>query len=191
MDVNRPNYLLIRLILKTIIRALFRMKGYRIHGKEYLPAKRQPAILIANHAAFIDSIYIISSVKPRFAICGARPKYFQKRLIRYLFHIANILKVENHDQFLKDCGYLLKNGEIILIYPEMGRFPDGLGPFQTWAAEVALSAGVPVIPLYLYGTTKGQSDSKRLFVGSPITPQGDPESLTQIFRKAIADLNPK
>jgi len=190
MNVNRPHYLFIRFLLKNVLHAVFCIKGYRIYGRENLPVRRKSAILIANHAAFIDSVYLICSLRPRFVICGAKPKYFQKWMIRQLFFIANIMKVENHDQFLKDCGQLLQNNELILIYPEMGRFPEGPGPFKKWAAEVALSNRVPVIPCYLYGTTGGQSGKKCLTVGPAITAEGDPEALTQLFRKSIIDLNP-
>ncbi|NQT26513.1 1-acyl-sn-glycerol-3-phosphate acyltransferase [candidate division KSB1 bacterium] len=180
----------IRAVLKLITRFIFWVKGYRIHSGEHLPKKRQACILIANHAAFVDSIYLIASVRPRFTICGAKPKYFRKWPIRQLFQIANILKVESHEQFLKDCRLLLRSGEVILVYPEMGRNPDAMGPFQTWAAEVALAEKVQVIPCYLYGTTNGQSGKKRLIVGSPIEPQGNAESLTQMFRESILSLKP-
>ena len=189
--VNRPCYLFLRSILKLLVTCYLHLfKGYRVEGKEHLPHGRMPSILIANHAAFIDSVYIICAVKPRFTICGAKPSYFQNVFRRHIFRTANILKVENHEQFLHDCGLLLRSGEVILIYPEMGRNPEGLGEFKTWAAEVALAQHAPVIPCYLYGTTAGQSEKKRLRVGTPIKPQGSPETLTRDFRESILKLKP-
>jgi|GEM_PF-1869583 len=190
--VNRPCYLFLRSCLKLLVTCYLHLfKGYRIEGKVYLPQQRMPSILIANHAAFIDSVYIICAVRPRFTICGAKPKYFQNFFRRHVFRTANILKVESHEQFLHDCGLLLRSGEIILVYPEMGRNPEGLGEFNTWAAEVALVQQVPVIPCYLYGTTAGQSDKKQLRVGTPIKPQGSPETLTRHLRESILRLKPK
>jgi 1-acyl-sn-glycerol-3-phosphate acyltransferase len=190
-QVNRPFYLLIRSLLKLKCQfVFFLLQGFRVRGKEYLPRKRQPLLLIANHAAFIDSVYLICAIRPRFTICGARPKYFKRFFTRHLFRTANILKVENRDQFLADCGMLSAKGEILLIYPEMGRNPEGMGEFKTWAAEVALEHGVDAIPCYLYGTTRGQSGRKRLYVGKAIPPSGTPESLTEIYFNEIKSLKP-
>lgn len=189
--INHPFYLSIRYLLKLAARFILWIKGFRVFNRQNLPGKRTACILIANHAAFLDSVYLIASLQPRFVICGAKPEYFRKWPTRQLFQMANILKVESHSQFLRDCSTLLQSGEMILIYPEMGRNPDGIGSFQTWAAEVALAEYAQVIPCYLYGTTKGQTGKKQLFVGSPLEPQGTLESLTQTFRKAILDLKPE
>lgn len=187
--VNHPIYLFQRMLLKFLIRPwLFIVKGFRIAGKEDLPKRREPFILIANHAAFVDSIYIICALKPRFTICGAKPKYFRKSILRWIFTVANILKVESRQQFLTDCVDLLEKNEPILIYPEMGRNPESMGEFQTWAAEVALASGASVIPCYVYGTTEGQTGRKRLIVGEKLTPAGDAQSLTLQFRNVIERL---
>ena len=121
----------------------------------------------------------------------SKTQVFQNFFRRHVFRTANILKVESHEQFLHDCGLLLRSGKVILVYPEMGRNAEGLGEFKTWAADVALAQQVPVIPCYLYGTTAGQSGKKRLRVGMPIKPQGSPETLTQHFRESILRLKPK
>lgn len=188
--VNHPFYLSLRAIVKMKVKWILLIKGYRIEGNQNLPQTQEPCILIANHAAFIDSIYFICSVRPRFTICGAKPKYFTTFFKRFLFRTANILKVESKNQFIRDCGELLRSGEMILIYPEMGRNPGGLGEFKTWAAEVAIAQKVPVIPCYLYGTTQGQAGPRRLYVGSAITLRGSVRELTEEFRKTIMSLKP-
>jgi len=190
--VNRPFALFLRWKLKWVVSAYLRVcRGFRVVGKADLPMARKPCILVCNHAAFVDSVYVICSVRPRFTICGAKSKYFQKWHTRFLFGIANILKVENKNQFLQDCGRLLDAGEILLVYPEMGRHPDGMGEFRTWTAEAALSRSVPVFPCYLYGTTKGQDGPKRLFVGAPLSPAGTAESFTEVMRDAVLRLKPE
>ena len=186
--VNHPFYLALRGILKFFIRGVLFIKGFRVVGGAHVPRKRKPCILICNHAAFIDSVYLICAVRPRFTICGARPKYFKNPLLRFVFRTANILKVENRDQFLEDCGRLLDGGEILLIYPEMGRNPEGIGIFKTWAAEVSLAQRAPVVPCCLYGTTKGQEGPKRLYAGQEVPPHGSAEELTRTYREAVLGL---
>ena len=189
--VNRPFWLSLRALLKWVLRPLARWgRGFRVVGRERLPIGRRPLILAANHAAFIDSVYLILALRPRFTICGAKPRLFRTALRRSLMALANILKVESHDDYLRDCRTLLDQGEILLIYPEMGRFPEALGPFKTWAAEVALGSQVPILPLYLYGTTQGQEGPPKLFVGQEIPAEGDAGELTARLRSEILALAP-
>jgi 1-acyl-sn-glycerol-3-phosphate acyltransferase len=190
-NVNNPVYLFLRNCLRILIKPFLHLfKGLTIAGKENLPGRRTPCVIISNHASFTDSVYIICAIRPRFTICGANPRYFISGIKRFVFKIANIIKVVDKNQFIEDCGKLLESGEIILVYPEMGRNPDGLGEFKTWAAELVLSYQVPVIPCYIYGTTKSHSGSKRVVFGSPIEPSGTSIELTQCFRETILRLKP-
>lgn len=187
--VNRPLWLLLRRLLKTALVPVARWrKGFRVENPGRLPKTRRPLIVAANHAAFIDSVYLILALRPRFVVCGAKPRLFRNAKLRSAMALANILRVENHDQYLRDCSALLGAGEILLIYPEMGRFPEGLGPFKTWAADVALANGTPILPCYLAGTTRGQQGPPRLVVGEELAPSGDAETLTAQLRQTILAL---
>ncbi len=188
--VNRPIFLALRGLLRLLLRPIFAFKGFRVSGAERLPRRRRPLILTCNHAAFIDSVYLILAARARFTICGAKPRLFRSALLRLAMALANILKVENREQFLRDTGALLAAGETLLIYPEMGRNASGLGELKTWAAEVALAGGVPLLPTYLYGTTRGHDGPPKLIVGRELSPEGDAESLTDRLRQAILALAP-
>jgi len=191
MNVNRPLFLALRGILRWLLRGPFAaLKGFRVVGVEALPRRRRPLILACNHAAFIDSVYLILAVPAPFVICGAKPRLFRSPLLRLAMALANILRVDDREQYLADTGALLASGETLLIYPEMGRFPDGLGDFETWAAEVALAGRVPILPCYLYGTTRGHQGPPRLLVGEEMAPEGDAEGLTRRLRQAIENLAP-
>ena len=186
--VNRPAYLFFRAIIRIVlIGYFFLIKGYRVRGKKNFPVKG-PAVVIANHAAFIDSVYFICSMRRRFVVCGAQPKYFSSRKKRILMGLANIIKVENEARFLSDCTLLLDKNEILLIYPEMGRNKEKMGAFKDWAAKVALSGNCPVIPCYLYGTTEGENEKCKLIAGEAIQAAGTPESVTKLFREKIIEL---
>ena len=189
--VNQPLYLALRRLLKGLLKLPFHLfKGFRVEGSERLPRRRRSLILACNHAAFIDSVYLILAVPARFTICGAKPRLFRSAGLRTAMKLANILKVENREQFLADTATLLEAGETLLIYPEMGRFPEGLGEFQTLAAETALANRTPVLPTYLHGTTRGHHGPPRLVVGEELLPEGDAESFTQRLRQAILALAP-
>ncbi len=56
---------------------------------------------------------------------------------------------------LRTAIKLLKEGKVLLIFPEGTRSPNGkLIPLETGAAFVALTAGVPIVPLGLDGADK-------------------------------------
>jgi len=187
-NVNRPLFLFFRSILRLLLGSYFVLfKGFKIAGKKKFPGIG-PAILIANHAAFIDSVYFICAMRRRFVVCGAKSKYFSSRKKRMLMALANIIRVESEDQYLADCKSLLDKNEILLIYPEMGRNKEEMGEFKDWAAKVALANNCPLTPCYIYGTTEGEEGSKKIIVGDTFNPGGSPESLTGIFRDKIIEL---
>jgi 1-acyl-sn-glycerol-3-phosphate acyltransferase len=189
--INRPAFLAIRRVLKVALALPARWRwGFAVVHRDRLPRSRRPLIVACNHAARIDTVFLILALRPRFVVCGAKPPYFRTAPRRLLMAIANILRVEGHDRFLADCRRLLDAGEILLVYPEMGRNPEAVGDFSTWAAEVALDRGVPVLPCYLHGTTRGQDGAVRLIVGREIVPEGDPAALTDRLRRAILALAP-
>ncbi len=189
--INRRGWLLARRLLKLLLGPPFRI-GSRlvVEGQERLPKSRRPLVVACNHPALIDTFYLTLAIRPRFVVCGAKPSYFRNRRLRALTALANVLEVRDHDTYLEDCAQLLRAGEVLLIYPEMGRRPEGLGRFETWAAEVALDNQVPVLPCFLHGTGVGQRGPVKLVVGQELRLDGDPAAATAELRSAIAGLDP-
>lgn len=188
--VNRPLWLGARWLAKQLLRLPVRWAtGFRVHGRQRLPSRRAPLIVAANHAAWIDTLYLVLALRPRFTVCGAKPPYFATAPRRVLMTLANIEEVVDRESFVTSCAELLDAGEIVLIYPEMGRNPDGLGELRTWLAEVALASQVPILPCFIDGT--GASPNRpALFVGERIPATGDALSLTEELRRAIGGLAP-
>ena len=197
--VNRPFWLACRGLLRGCLRPVLRLKGFTVEGASHLPAVRRATVVVANHAAFVDSVYFILAMPVRFVICGAKPRLFRNGRLRALMALANILRVDDPEQLIADGSELLARGEVLLIYPEMGRNPDAMGEFQPWAAQLALTAGAPIVPCYLYGTTRGHSGPVTLRVGPPLTPRTADEgasppsaaALTAEIRVAIEGLMPE
>ena len=191
--VNGMGWTLVRELLRGVLRPLTYLAGYRVDGRANWP-RGVPCIVVVNHAAFVDSVYVILAAPHRLTICGAKPRLFRSPGLRAVMALANILKVVDQDQFQQDCRHLLQRGETLLVYPEMGRYPDAMGPFKTWAAQVALASKVPVVPCYLYGTTRGQEGSPRLRVGRPMAPEDfesqNADELTAEIRRRIEALMP-
>lgn len=125
-------------------------------GKENVPAKG-PVILAPNHVSFAD---------PPTAGCGitrkvrfmAKIELFQIPVIGYLIGKVGAFPVKQNTAdraALKRAIELLREGEVVCIFPEGGRSHDGnLMEAQPGLGMIALKSKAPVVPVALIGTEK-------------------------------------
>lgn len=186
--VNRTLPLAIRAILRLLIGCYLRSIGRLAVHDPFAVTKqfrRGPLILTCNHASYLDSVYLSCAFRPRLTICGAKPRYFSTFAKRVVASIGNILRVESQEQFVADCSELLRAQETIVIYPEMGRYPHGMAPFKTWAAEVALKNDATIVPCFIRGSGIPPHKRVELFVGEPFRVRGTPERVTADLRGKV------
>lgn len=176
-----------RRALRTCLDPLARVRGFEVRHAERIPAVG-PWLLCCNHAAFVDSVYLHLAAPVDFAVCGGHPRLFRSRGRRLLMAVGNVRQVEDESSFMRVVGERLRAGRPVLVYPEGGRNPDGLGPFRPWAARASLEHEVPIVPAYLWGTTSGQEPPVRLSIGQMLRPSGDAEALTDRLRERIESL---
>lgn len=149
-------YWVFKAVLKPLLKALYRI---RAEGLENVP-KKGPAILAANHLSFLDSFFIPLVVKRRKVTYLAKADYFKTWKTSWFFKSAGQISCERgggdkSQQSLEIALDVLKDGNLLGIYPEGTRSPDGyLYRGRTGVARLALAAGVPVIPVGLVGTEK-------------------------------------
>ena len=149
-------YWVFKAILKPLLKALYRI---RVEGLDNVP-KKGPAILAANHLSFLDSFFIPLVVKRRKVTYLAKADYFKAWKTSWFFKSAGQISCERgggdkSQQSLEIALDVLKDGNLLGIYPEGTRSPDGyLYRGRTGVARLALAAGVPVIPVGLVGTEK-------------------------------------
>ncbi|PJJ71411.1 1-acyl-sn-glycerol-3-phosphate acyltransferase [Diaminobutyricimonas aerilata] len=160
---------LARVFLAPLARLLFRP---RIVGRRNVP-KEGGVLLASNHLSFIDSV-VITLVAPRSVSFLAKSSYFDgpglKGAISRAFFtgIGAVPVVRGAGQAAQDAldkGLeILQAGDAFAIYPEGTRSLDGrLYKGRTGVAWLALTAGVPVVPVALSGTQDIQPvGSKRI-----------------------------
>jgi 1-acyl-sn-glycerol-3-phosphate acyltransferase len=147
-------YWILKSILKPPLRALYRI---RAEGLENVP-KRGGAILAANHVSFLDSFFIPLVVKWRKMTYLAKADYFKSWKTSWFFTAAGQISCERaggkkSEQSLQIAHEVLSAGNLLGIYPEGTRSPDGrLHRGRTGVARLALKADVPIIPIGLIGT---------------------------------------
>jgi 1-acyl-sn-glycerol-3-phosphate acyltransferase len=132
-------------------------------GLENIP-EHGGAILASNHLSFCDSFFMPVLVRRRVTFL-AKAEYFTTGGIKGWFSRAFFsgigqVPIDRDDTdaargALTAGIRILKAGQLLGIYPEGTRSPDGrLYKGKTGVARMALEAGVPVIPVAMIDTEK-------------------------------------
>ncbi|MFI9326861.1 lysophospholipid acyltransferase family protein [Kitasatospora sp. NPDC052868] len=146
-----------KLVLKPVSRGIWRPD---IQGLENVPRKGG-VILASNHLSFIDSV-VIPLTAPRRVHFLAKAEYFtgtglKGALSKGFFESIGAVPVErgtyrSAQASLESALEILEDGKAFGIYPEGTRSLDGrLYRGKTGVAWLALTAGVPVVPVALEG----------------------------------------
>ncbi|MEP6629852.1 MAG: lysophospholipid acyltransferase family protein [Lapillicoccus sp.] len=155
-------------VLGPLLKLLFRPW---VEGEEHIP-EDGAAIFASNHLSFSDSIFLPLMV-PRRMTFLAKSDYFTGRGIKgrataAFFKGVGQVPVDRSggkagEAALNSGLRILRRGELLGIYPEGTRSPDGrLYRGRTGVARMALEAGVPVLPVAMIGTDKAQPTGKKL-----------------------------
>ena len=151
-----------RIGLGPLLYAIFRPW---VRGLEHIP-REGGAILASNHLSFSDSIFLPLVVRRRVTFL-AKMDYFtgrgiKGRLIAFFFKGVGQLPVDRSGGRASEAALhtglrVLDAGELLGIYPEGTRSPDGrLYRGKTGVARLALEGGVPVLPVAMIGTDEAQ-----------------------------------
>ncbi len=143
--------------LTAVLGSWFRwMFSVQVCGQERLQG--QGYILCPNHASFLDGFLIAYAVGPRrhhlFSLGYSR--YFDIPVVRTLSKMMRIIPVDsarNVVAAMQVSSYILRNGQVLCVFPEGSRSPTGeLGPFKKGAAILAKELEVKLVPVYIQGS---------------------------------------
>ncbi|MFC7545421.1 lysophospholipid acyltransferase family protein [Plantactinospora sp. GCM10030261] len=136
-----------------------------VEGLEHIPATGG-AIFAGNHLSVADELFL-GAVVPRHLAFWAKSDYFTGTgfkgwVSRSVLNGLGAIPVERAGGRAALSAFdsaipVLKAGDLVAVYPEGTRSPDGrLYRGRTGAARLALAAGVPIIPVGVTGTEKVQ-----------------------------------
>jgi len=142
-----------------------------VEGLENIPLDG-PAILASNHMSFSDSIFLPLVVKRKITFL-AKAEYFNSPGIKGFFSklfFAGVGQVpidrasgSAAKAALETGKRILAGGNLLGIYPEGTRSPDGrLYRGKTGVARMALEARVPVIPCAMINTNEIQPIGRKI-----------------------------
>jgi 1-acyl-sn-glycerol-3-phosphate acyltransferase len=130
--------------------------GCSIYGAENLP-RTGGAVLASNHVSFADPPWIGACVHRR-VYAMAKRELFEAPIFGWIIHSVFAFPVDRSiaDHVALRHGIdLVSRGELLLIFPEGGRSPDGEVQKGSIApAMVAGRVGVPILPVAIVGTDR-------------------------------------
>ena len=162
------------------------LKGYYrpwAEGVEHVP-ESGGAILASNHLAVSDSFFLPLVLKRKLVFLGKSEYFTGKGVKGYATRafMEGVGTIPVHrgggrasEAALRTGLQVLQSGELLGIYPEGTRSPDGrLYRGKTGLARMAIEAGVPIIPVAMIGTDVaqplGQKVPSRTDIGVRIGP---------------------
>ncbi|MBB1245135.1 1-acyl-sn-glycerol-3-phosphate acyltransferase [Streptomyces durbertensis] len=188
-------------------RTLFKALDLRfdIAGTEHVPTSGG-AVLVSNHIGYLDFVFAGLAARPakRLVRFMAKESVFRHKvsgpLMRAMKHIP-VDRAAGMDAY-RHAVTALRGGEIVGVFPEATISQSfTLKQFKSGAARMAQEAGVPLLPVALWGTqrlwTKGR---KRDFgrnhfpitirVGEPLEAPKDTSAvkLTETLRERMQEL---
>ena len=195
-------------VYRTIIgiaRTVFAAQGltFTVTGDEHIPATGG-AVIAINHTGYMDFTYAGLPARrvKRYIRFMAKQEVFAHPItgpiMRALKHIP-VDRTAGADAY-REAVEDLRKGELVGVYPEatISRSFE-IKDFKSGAARMAIEAGVPIIPVVIWGAqrvwTKGHP--KRLgrtntpisiAVGEPIPPNLPAEELTTLLRATMQQL---
>lgn len=176
----------------------------RIEGRENVPPGG--CLVVSNHVSFLDPTTVGWGIG-REMFFLARKTLFKPPVLDKLLPHCNSIPIDRDGKDMSGLRRIitrLRNGEMILLFPEGTRSPDGsLQSAESGAGFIACKAQVPILPVRLYGTYEALSRHHkslhyhpvRIVIGKPFLPptgsnlgKEDYEKLANRMMKEIGDL---
>ena len=180
---------------------------WRVIGLSNIP-KTGPLIIAANHQSNFDPPLLSASI-PRKVNFLAKGSVFTGGIVNYLLKAYGAHPVSRNSIDLKAYRWatqLLKQGNVIVIFPEGTRNPKSMNQPKKGAAKLAMATNAKIIPVGITGTENlgtwlrvlNPTGKLTVNIGTAIDPNNypeliqnnDSEGLLDIIMKEIAELVP-
>jgi 1-acyl-sn-glycerol-3-phosphate acyltransferase len=156
-------------------------------------------VVVANHESTADPFLL--SFLPWDMRWIAKEEIFRLPLIGWLMRCSGDISLKRGDRgsvvpMMDECRSTLRAGCPVMIFPEGTRSPDGnLLPFKDGAFQLAIEAGVPILPVVIAGTRNCRPKGSKWFgkaraharVLAPISTEGLTLSDVAMLRERTRD----
>lgn len=171
----------------------------RVFGRGRFPSQGG-VLLVSNHQSFLDPV-LATMALPREGNYMARDSLFKNRWFKGLIKFLNAFPIKRGTAdmvAIKETMRRLKDGRVVLAFPEGTRSPDGrIGPMLGGLATVGKKCQVPIVPTLIDGVFRAWPRDRLLpgcgdvivEYGEPISPaeyaKMSPDELTEEIRRRI------
>ena len=127
-----------------------------VEGFENLPLDT-PCILMPNHQSNFDIPVLLGRLPIQFRWL-AKAELFKIPIFGRGMRGCGYISIDRSNRksafrSLADAAQKIKDGASVLIFPEGTRSRDGnIGPFKKGGFVLTVDAGVPIVPIIVYGT---------------------------------------
>jgi 1-acyl-sn-glycerol-3-phosphate acyltransferase len=135
-------YFTVPLIMRTWVRM-------EVQGLEHIP-RAGPLIVVSNHVDNNDT-YVIGRYLPGVVHYLARPGGMESRVLGRFWHAMAAIPADREG--LRQALAYLKMGDMVGVYPD-GVITPALLRAKAGVAALAVRAGVPVLPVAVWGTER-------------------------------------
>ena len=146
-------YRISKRLFELAIRILFKLN---FTGREILP--KAPFIVAANHTSLLDPPIVGIACNKYLVDFIVKQELFEYPLVGQWTRRIRAIPVKRGDNPIKGMREALrriKNGHVVGIFPEGTRSTDGnIQEAKMGAAFLMLKSHVPIVPVYVYGTTE-------------------------------------
>lgn len=156
-------------VLRVLLWPFFRVKVY---GKENFPKEGEGCIVAFNHKSCFDPI-TAALATPRELNFMAKKELFENKLFAWLIKSLNAFPIDRGTsdiKAIKTALTILKNDDVLLIFPEGKRVKEGLqtdDDAKNGITLLAHRAKKPVVPALIVGKYKLFVTTKVVF-GEPV-----------------------
>ena len=183
-------YFLAYLVLWPVFRIF---KPTKCINKQNFP--QGGALLCANHTRMSDPLFVAYALGLKHQIhVMAKEEVMHWPIIGWILKHGGIFGVKRGQAdigAIKTAMKYLKNGELLLMFPEGTRHQDGdFGDAKTGAAMLATRTGVPIVPIYI-PAEKRWFRWNQVVIGEPYQPviagkRGTPDGYRASARAVMA-----
>lgn len=147
----------LKLILILVAKIFFKIE---VVGRENVRLLEGPLTMISNHTSFIDHFLIGAALPFNFKLFPVRAMAKKEQMdrpfvglcIRFLGGFVSKTKGKNLDELFDVPEEILKNGGVVLMYPEAFIFTDGkIHSIKSGAAELAIRTSATILPIGISG----------------------------------------
>lgn len=163
-----------------------------IEGRENVD-KGRSYIVVANHLSTLDIMvcFVAVGIPIRYL---AKKELFRIPLLAQAMRAIGIVEVDRaarssvHNSVNQQAEKLIEHNQSLIIYAEGTRPRDGaMKPFKKGAFTIAITSGLPVLPVSIHGTYEAAVPGKPWFRGGPVTVIIDPAIPTDGMTRSDAD----